>query len=88
LKKWKVGGAVLFSKSYAQVKPLTIFYAFGNIKIDLKIYKIMEIKPQKKYKKVEANLLRTLFNRERQLLQAQRLTRELWNLLKEVKPSK
>ena len=48
----------------------------------------MEIKPQKKYKKVEANLLRTLFNRERQLLQAQRLTRELWNLLKEVKPSK
>ena len=88
MEKWKAGGAVLFSKSFPQVKPLTIFYAFGNIKIDLKIYKIMEIKPQKKYKKVEANLLRTLFNRERQLLQAQRLTRELWNLLKEVKPSK
>ena len=47
-----------------------------------------KIKTPKVYKKVEANLLRTLFNRERQLLQAQRLTRELWNLLRKVKPSK
>jgi len=40
------------------------------------------------YKKVEANLLRKLFNRDKQLVRAKRVARELWDILKKVGETK
>lgn len=40
------------------------------------------------YKKVEANLLRKLFNRDKQLVRAKRVARELWDILKKVEETK
>lgn len=50
----------------------------------------MENKEQKKplYKKIEANKLRKLFNRDKQLFRAKNICRELWRILKEVEEVK
>lgn len=43
---------------------------------------------KKEYKKIEAKKLRTLFKRDKQLLRAKNLTRELWNVLRKVEEVK
>ena len=50
----------------------------------------MENKEQKKpiYKKIEANKLRKLFNRDAQLLRVKNHIREAWRILKEVEEVK
>jgi len=51
--------------------------------------KTSEKKPKKPiYKNIEVGKLRRFYNHDRQLIQAKRLARELWNLLKAVKEEK